>query len=201
MTEIRHIVFDIGKVLIHWDPEIPFRRLIPDPQDRSWFLTHVCSSEWNLEQDRGRPWVEAENLLIDRFPDHAHNIRAYRVNWHEMVPHHYPQTVAVLERLVAEGRDVTLLTNFAADTFNEASERFNFLKRPRGATVSGKVRLIKPDPAIYHHHVESFGLDPAHTLFIDDSAANIETARAVGWQGIHLDDPQMIEEKLSALGI
>ncbi len=120
MSEIRHIVFDIGKVLIHYDPELPFRRIIPDKDRRTWFLTEVCSSGWNVEQDRGRGWAEAENLLIATFPDEAENIRAFRQNWREMVPHAYDGSVAILNALVAAGHDVTMLTNFASDTFREA---------------------------------------------------------------------------------
>ena len=163
--KIDHIVFDIGSVLIHWDREIPFRQLIPDDSERQWFLENVCTLDWNLEQDRGRPWKEAEDLLIDAHPEHADNIRAFRQHWIEMVPHHHETTVDLLSGWVKEGRDVTLLTNFAADTFREAQARFEFLTRTRGATVSGEIGLIKPDPAIFHHHAASFDLHPGRTLF------------------------------------
>ena len=184
MPEIRHIVFDIGKVLIHYDPEIPFRRLIPDSEERRWFLENVCTSDWNIEQDRGRSWQEAEALLIAEHPAQEANIRAFRQNWHAMVPNHYADSVAILERLIEDGHDVTMLTNFAADTFREAQARFDFLNRPRGVTVSGEIGLIKPDRAIYDHHVSSFGLEPSATLFIDDSQKNVDGAKAAGWQAV-----------------
>ncbi len=184
MTEIRHIVFDIGRVLIHYDPDLAFRDLIEDEAERRHFLTEICSSDWNLEQDRGRTWEDAEADLIARHPDHAANIRAFRKGWPKMVPHAFDETVALMERYIDEGRDVTLLTNFAADTFEEALELFPFLKRPRGVTVSGRIRLIKPDVAIYRHHAESFGLEPAATLFIDDSAANVSGAQQAGWHAV-----------------
>jgi 2-haloacid dehalogenase len=155
MSDIRHIVFDIGRVLIHYDPEIPFRRLIPDEERRKWFLETVCTNDWNMEQDRGRGWSEAEALLIERHPREADLIRGFRANWHEMVPHAYDDTVAIMEELIDAGRDVTMLTNFAADTFIEARARFPFLDRPRGVTVSGEVRLIKPDRPIYELHAQS----------------------------------------------
>ena len=196
MSEIRHIVFDIGKVLIHYDPEIPYARLIPDEAQRRWFLENVCSNEWNLEQDRGRTWEEAEAELIARHPEQEPYIRAFRRHWHEMVSHAYEDTVAILEGLLAAGHDVTMLTNFAADTFAEAKERFPFLKWPRGVTVSGEIGLIKPDPAIYAHHAERFGLEPAATLFIDDSEKNVEGAREAGWQAVQFTAADRLRQDL-----
>ncbi len=200
MTEVRHIVFDIGKVLIHYDPELPFRRLIPDEAARRRFLAEVCTPQWNVEQDRGRPWPEAEALLIAAHPRDEELIRAFRRQWHEMVPHAHDGSVAILERLVAAGRDVTLLTNFAADTFAEARRRFAFLDLPRGATVSGEVGVIKPDAAIYRLHAEKFGLEPAATLFIDDSAGNVDGARAAGWQAVPFTDAPTLESDLARFG-
>jgi 2-haloacid dehalogenase len=201
MTEIRHIVFDIGKVLLHYDPDIPFSRLIPDAAERTWFFGNVCTSAWNLEQDRGRTWEEAEALLIAEHPDHAENIRNFRRHWHEMVPHAYEDSVALLESLIDDGHDVTLLTNWASDTFRESRKRFPFLQKPRGVTVSGDIGLIKPDRAIYDHHAASFGLDPAASLFIDDSQKNVDGARAAGWQAVLFTDAGTLEADLERLGI
>lgn len=201
MTSIKHVVFDIGRVLITWDPEKPFRRLIPDVAERAHFLTHVCSPEWNLEQDRGRSWPEAEALLIAEHPDYEANIRAYRQNWREMVTPEIPETVAILRRLIAAGMDVTMLTNFASDTFREAQILYPFLNETRGVTVSGDVKLLKPDPEIYRRHTEWFSLDPAATLFIDDSAKNVEGARAFGWQAVLFESPEKLRRDLSAFGL
>ena len=201
MTEIRHIVFDIGKVLIHYDPNIPFSKLIPDAEERKWFFDNVCTSDWNIEQDRGRTWEEAEALLIAEHPGHADNIRAFRLHWHEMVPHAYDDSVAVIEGLIEAGHDVTMLTNFAADTFGEARRRFPFLNRPRGVTVSGEVGLIKPDRAIYERHAATFGLKPAATVFIDDSRKNVEGAEAAGWRAVLFTDAAALRADLKAFGI
>lgn len=201
MTDIRHIVFDIGKVLIHYDPELPYRDLIPDDAERRWFLDTVTTGDWNIEQDRGRSWDDAEAMLITDFPEHEGNIRAFRRHWHKMVPHAYDDSVAILEALIADGRDVTMLTNFAADTFAEAQERFDFLKKPRGVTVSGHHKLIKPDVAIYDLHARTFRLEPAATLFIDDSAKNVEGAKAAGWQAVQFVDAGTLENDLSRFGI
>jgi 2-haloacid dehalogenase len=200
-TEIQHIVFDIGKVLIHYDPNLAFARIIPDQEERARFFAEICTHDWNVEQDRGRTWEEAEALLIAEHPQRAEQIRAFRKNWHEMVPHHYEESVAIMEKLIAEGRDVTLLTNFASDTFREAQQRFPFLKATRGVTVSGDIGLIKPDVAIYETHARDFGLDPASTIFIDDSQANVEGAKAAGWKAVHFAGADKLRADLSNYGI
>jgi 2-haloacid dehalogenase len=201
MTEIRHIVFDIGKVLLHYDPHIPFSRLIPDEEERRWFFQNVCTHDWNVEQDRGRTWEEAEALLIAEYPDHEENIRGFRRCWHEMVPHAYDDSVAVMGGLIDEGRDVTMLTNFAADTFAEARQRFPFLQRPRGVTVSGEVGLIKPEREIYDLHVSTFALEPSATIFIDDSPANVEGAKRAGWQAVLFTNAKTLEADLERFGV
>lgn len=201
MNKIRHIVFDIGRVLIHYDPDLPFSRLIPDETERRWFFANICTADWNIEQDRGRSWQEAEELLIAEHPAHEDNIRNFRRHWHEMVSHAYDDSVAIMERLIAAGHDVTMLTNFAADTFAEARKRFAFLNRPRGVTVSAEIGLIKPDRAIYDHHADTFRLDPAATLFIDDSQKNIDGAKAAGWQAVLFQNAKTLEEDLERFGI
>ncbi|MGB3388815.1 MAG: HAD family phosphatase [Pseudaminobacter sp.] len=201
MIEIRHIVFDIGRVLIHYDPDLPFSRLIPNAEERRWFFANVCTSDWNIEQDRGRSWQEAESLLIAEHPAHEENIRNFRRHWHEMVSHAYEDSVAIMLALIEAGRDVTMLTNFAVDTFAEARKRFAFLNRSRGITVSGEIGLIKPDPAIYDHHATAFRLDPSATLFIDDSQRNVDGARAAGWQAVLFQNAKTLEEDLERFGI
>jgi 2-haloacid dehalogenase len=201
MTEIRHIVFDIGKVLIHYDPNLPFQRIIPNPDERAEFFATICTHDWNIEQDRGRSWAEAEDLLIDEFPEHEANIRAFRQYWAEMVPHAYEDSVAIMAGLIEASHDVTMLTNFAADTFVEARKMYPFLNAPRGVTVSGEVGLIKPDVAIYQRHATDFGLEPSRSVFIDDSFPNVEGARAAGWKAVHFTGAEQLKADLRALGI
>lgn len=198
---VNHIVFDIGKVLIHYDPSLPYQRLIPDAEERKWFFDNVCTHDWNIEQDRGRTWEEAEALLIDAHPEREEQIRHFRRYWHEMVPHAYEDSVAVMEGLIDSGHDVTMLTNFASDTFREAQKRYPFLTRPRGVTVSGDVKLIKPDVAIYEMHADSFGLDPATTIFIDDTVVNVEAAKKAGWQAVHFIGAEKLRADLAAHGV
>ena len=201
MTEIRHIVFDIGKVLIHYDPHIPFKRIIPDDARREWFFANVCTHEWNLEQDRGRTFADAEALLIEQYPDETDNIRAFRKHWHEMVSHPYDDSVAIMRDLIAQGRDVTMLTNFSAETFVDARKLFPFLNEPRGVTVSGEIGLIKPDREIYDRHVRIFDLEPAATLFIDDSLKNVEGAQVAGWQAVQFVDAAQLRADLARHGV
>lgn len=182
MTDIRHIVFDLGQVLIAYDMEAPYRRLVPDAEARQRFFTETGIHNWNLEQDRGRTWPDAEAALIAEHPHHADLIRAFRANWWEMIPGGIEPNITIVEELIDLGLDVTALTNWAPDTFTEAEARFPILRRFRGVTVSGRVGLIKPDAAIYDLHARTFGLTPAATLFFDDNPANVEAARARGWQ-------------------
>ena len=195
-TAIRHIVFDIGRVLLHYDPDLAFLEIIPDGEERRWFFDNVCTHDWNIEQDRGRSWAEAEEDAIGRHPEYEDKIRAFRANWHAMVPHAYEGSVVLLRGLISDGHDVTMLTNFAADTFQEARGRFDFLNEARGVTVSAEIGLLKPDAEIYHTHVEQFSLQPAATLFIDDSPANVEGARAAGWNAVLFTDPETLRQDL-----
>ena len=198
---IRHIVFDIGRVLIHYDPNLPFSRIIPDEAERRWFFDHVCTHDWNLEQDRGRAWADAEAEVIARYPEREEQIRAFRLYWREMVPHAYEDSVAIMKGLIDSGRDVTMLTNFAADTFQEARQIYPFLDLPRGVTVSGEIGLLKPDVAIYERHAADFDLDPAASLFIDDVLANVEGARAAGWQAVQFMGADKLRADLDKLGV
>jgi 2-haloacid dehalogenase len=201
VNEIRHIVFDIGNVILGWDPEIPYRRLIPAEAERRRFLDEICTLEWNAEQDRGRTWREAEDILIAEHPGLEPLIRAYFQNHHEMITGPIAGTVAVIESLADAGRDITALTNYSAETFPRALATYPILSRFRGITVSGEVRLMKPDLAIYRRHAETFGLAPAATLFFDDNAKNIEGARAAGWNAELFVSPDKMREDLARYGV
>ncbi len=201
MIEINHIVFDIGKVLIAYDTEIPYLRLIPDEAERRHFLTEICSPAWNIEQDRGRTWEEAEAELTSLHPDKAPLIRAFRQNWHHMVGPAMEDTVAIMRRFISDGHDVTMLTNFASDTYRESLKRFAFLNEPRGVTVSGDAKLIKPDPSIYQLHAKTFDLAPERTLFIDDSLPNVLAAHSCGWHAVQFTGAEKLMRDLRAMGL
>jgi 2-haloacid dehalogenase len=195
------LVFDIGNVLIRWDSEIPYRRLIPDPVERRRFLTEILPPEWNIEQDRGRPWPVAEAERIALFPDHADLIRAFRRHWHEMVPESIASNVAVLETALDKSIPCYAITNFAVDTFEEAKARFPFLARFAGTVVSAEIGLLKPDPAIYHAFLNRYGLAASECLFMDDSVRNVEAASSLGFSTIHVTPECDLPAAIKAAGL
>lgn len=201
MTTINHIVFDIGKVLIHWDPEIPYKKLIPDDEERNWFFENICTPEWNLEQDRGRSWTDAEDVLIAEYPDHETNIRAFRKVRPDMISHEVPGTFQIMQSLVEAGHDVTMLTNFHQDTYVIAKDTYPLLDLPRGATVSADVKLVKPDPEIYMLHAREFELEPENILFFDDTDNNVEAARQARWQAELFTSSEQMKADLIRYGI
>ena len=146
-----------------------------------------------------RAFAEAE--AIARHPQEADNIRAFRASWPEMIPHCYEDSAALFRKLAASEHDVTLLTNFASDTFSVCRARYPFLEEGRGITVSGEIGMVKPDRDIFEHHTEVFGLTPEATLFIDDKAVNIEGAKAIGWHGIQFKNAAQLEQDLARYGI
>ncbi|MEE9313513.1 MAG: HAD-IA family hydrolase [Rhizobiaceae bacterium] len=201
---IKHIVFDIGQVLVHWDPHLIYTDLIPDDIERKAFIANVCTPEWNIEQDRGRDWKEAEDLLIADHPEKTDLIRAYRSNWMSSIPHAYDEVAAIMVDLVSSGIDVTMLTNFNQETYKMVTERFSFFGEPRGVTVSGEVKMVKPNRDIYEVHNNSFDLTREQTLFIDDSAPNIAMARDFGWNGIQFagaEGASKLTEQLAEFGV
>ena len=195
------VVFDIGKVLIEWDPRHLYRDLIAEEAVMERFLAEVCTPAWNLEQDRGRPWAEAIADLSARFPDQAHLVRAFREHWIRMVPGFVPGTVDLLEALRARGVPLYAITNFAADTFEECLRHYPVLGRFQDIVVSGREGILKPDPAIYRLLLDRNGLDAARCLFIDDSAPNVRGAQAVGMRAHHFRDAATLETALHDLGL
>jgi 2-haloacid dehalogenase len=201
MPAIRHIVFDIGKVLVQWERDRPYRELIPDSAERQRFLDEICTMEWHMSLDEGHGIDEAIEALSAKFPHEAERIRHYKERWLDSIPGPVEGTVEILEALIAQGWDVTALTNFNQDLFRVTQEAYPFLSSFRGITVSGEQRLVKPDPAIYAHHAQAFGLEPAATLFFDDSPPNIDAARAAGWNAELFTDAQTMRADLQRHGI
>ncbi len=194
------VVFDIGMVLLDWDPRHLYRKIFTDHGEMEWFLANVCTFEWNVAQDQGRPWPEAEAEAIARFPKYAVEIRAFRARWHEMVPGPIAGTVEILDRLAASSIPLYAITNFASDTLRESRARHPFFEHFHGIVVSGDLGLLKPDPAIYHRLAADYGLDLAHCVFIDDTDRNVAAARAVGMTALHFTTPRQLAKDLVVLG-
>jgi 2-haloacid dehalogenase len=196
-----NIVFDLGMVLIEWDPRHVYRKVFADPAKMEWFLTHVCHGEWNLEQDRGRSFDDGVAEATARFPEYAAEIALYRDRWMDMVPGAIQGSVDILEDLHSKGVALYAITNWNGDTFRATRNRFSFLNLFRDIVVSGDEKLLKPDPAIFHLLAARSGVDLRQSLFIDDSLKNIRGAEAVGMTGHHFTTPESLREQLSALGV
>ena len=182
MRRIRAAVFDLGGVLIDWDPRHLYRRVFgPDEAAMERFLATVCTAEWNAEQDRGRPFSEAVAELAADAPEHRANIEAYFDRWGEMLGGQIPGTESVLIELRSAGIRLYGLSNCSAETFPVAIDRFPCLSMFDGIVVSGSEGIAKPDPAIFEILCERYGLDSAACMFVDDAPANVRAAREAGF--------------------
>lgn len=199
---ISTVVFDLGGVLIDWNPRHLYRKLLDDDHERiEWFLSNICTPEWNAQQDAGRTMREATEVLLAQHPEHEELIRAYYDRWEEMITGPIEGSVEILRRIRALPYRLYGLTNWSAETFPVARERFTFLEWFEGIVVSGAIGMIKPDPIIYHHLIDAFDLTPQETVFIDDSPANVAAARNLGFHGIRFENPDQLRTELDRYGV
>jgi 2-haloacid dehalogenase len=198
LVAVKAAVFDLGGVLIDWDPRYLYRKLLADEGEVEEFLATVCTPEWNAEQDRGRPFAEGVAELVERHPAHAAAIAAFHERWPEMLGGDIPGAVELLAELRATGLPLYALTNWSAETFVVARERFAFLDWFDGLLVSGEERIIKPDPAIFELLLDRFGLDPGSTFYVDDSPANVAAAAALGLDAVRFTGPGRLRRDLAA---
>ena len=195
-------VFDVGGVLIEWDPRHLYRKLFAgDEASMEHFLATICTHEWNRGQDAGRSFAEGCRLLKADYPDKAALIDAYGTRFDEMMPGPIDGMVEILAELRERGTPLYGLTNFSAETYPSTFERFDFLRWFEGVLVSGEVGVIKPDPRIYRLLLERFALDPQRTVYIDDVEANVAAARPFGIHAIHFTSPAALREELVGLGL
>ena len=195
------VVFDLGGVLIDWDPRYLYRQLFDSPDEMESFLAEVTTAEWNAHQDAGRPWADAIELLVAEHPERRELIEAFHARWPEMLAGEIQGTVDVLAELRAAGLRLVALSNWSAELFPVARERFDFLTWFEGILISGEVGVNKPDRQIFEHLVERFGIEPATTLFIDDSSANVATAAALGFRAVQFTDAAALRLELVQLGL
>lgn len=201
MTPIDAIVFDIGGVLIEWDPRHLYRRLFTDLSEMERFLAEVCTLEWHAAHDRGVGYAENAAPLLARHPEHADAIRAWGERTEEMEGGEIAGSVDLLRRLIAAGRRVYALTNMEADTYPRRVQRYRFLRWFAGTVVSYQEGVVKPDPEIFRRLLDRFGLRAQTTLLIDDSARNVEVAAGLGFQTIRFESPEQLERDLERLGL
>lgn len=191
------LVFDLGGVLIDWDPRHLYRKLIDDEDDINIFLSEVCNPEWNVKQDAGRALAEATAERIALFPEKKSLIEAFYDRWEEMLGGEIAETVEILGELKAKGVTLYALTNWSGETFPIALQRFDFLRWFEGTLVSGVEKLAKPDPAIFHLLLNRYDLQAEDCLFIDDSKINIEAATRIGFETHHFTSANRLRQYLT----
>ena len=198
---IEAVVFDVGRVIVQWDLRHLFAQLIEDPAELDWFCAHVVTEDWHFEHDAGRPLDEMVPERQAMYPDHAHLIETYRQRFLDTIPGPVPGTAELIERLSDRGVPLYAITNFGAEFWEQFHPSEPVLRHFREIVVSGHARLVKPDPAIFQLAQARFGHAPGEMLFIDDNAANIASAAALGWQVHHFNDAEGLAEDLAARGL
>lgn len=194
-------IFDLGGVLIDWNPRHLYRTLFNDDDAMERFLADVCNGAWNEKQDAGRDWGEATAELCARFPEQHVMIGAYRERWEDMLGGPMTDTVAVLDALREREIPLYALTNWAHDTFAIARQRYAFLDAFKDIAVSGTERLIKPDPAFFRLLLTRCAIDPTRAVYIDDTARHVTAAQSLGMRALLYRDAATLRSDLTALGL
>lgn len=199
MKKFDTIIFDLGGVLIDWNPKYLYSNIFEDERKMNDFFAEVCTSDWNEEQDGGRSLKDATDELIGRFPDHKDNIRAYYDRWEEMLRGPIEGTVEILKE-VKESNNVKLyiLTNWSAETFPIALNRFEFLHWFDGKLVSGEEKMRKPFREIYELLIQKFDIEPTTAIYIDDNQRNLAAPKELGIDTIHFVSPEQLREELKS---
>jgi len=197
---INTIIFDLGAVLIDWNPHYMYRSLFTDEQEMKDFLATVCTSDWNEEQDAGRSLQEGTDLLVAQHPQHEAHIRAFYDRWEEMLGEPFHDTVELFRRLKTSGKyKIYALTNWSAETFPVALARYDFLDWFDGVVVSGVEKMRKPAPEFYQILLDRYQVDPQTALFIDDNYRNILAAEKIGIRSIHFTSAGQLKKELEEL--
>ncbi|HEX4374604.1 MAG TPA: HAD family phosphatase [Puia sp.] len=197
MNKIDTIVFDLGGVLIDWNPDYVYKAIFPDEKERKWFYENICTPDWNEEQDAGRTLQAATEELLKKFPEHEKNIRAYYDRWQEMLGGPIHETVDILHHLKHK-TDIRLyaLTNWSAETFPVALQLYDFLHWFEGRVVSGEEKTRKPFTEIYKRLVERYNIVPGNAIYIDDNYRNLIPAKELGFNIIHFQSTQQFKKEL-----
>ena len=197
----RGVVFDVGNVMVRWDPRTLYSKIFPDPAERDWFLANVCTMDWHTAHDAGVSFAENRARLTARFPEHAQAIAAWEARWDEMFSGPIPETEAAIEALAARGAPLFGLTNMPAEVDAMVFAMSPAFGRLAHIVVSGRVGAVKPEPRIFEIVCERAGMAPGELLFVDDSPRNIAAARALGFD-VHLfEDPAALKPALEARGL
>ena len=202
MAEINAIIFDLGGVLIDWNPRYVYRQIFKTEEEIDWFLENVTTSDWNEQQDAGYPLHKATQELIAKHPEWEPQIKAYYGRWLEMLGDGIHETVEIFKKLKESGKyKLYALTNWSAETFPHAKSRFEFLNWFDGIVVSGEEKIRKPFPEFYQVLLKRYNLISSNTLFIDDNLRNVKAADELGMKTIYFTDPNHLARQLSDFGI
>lgn len=195
------VLWDIGNVIVRWNPRTLYQEIFKEPAECDRFLSHVCNMVWHVAHDLGVTFADNRAPLIERFPEYADEILAWETRWWDMFSGPIPETEVAIEALHAAGVPQFGVTNMSHETFPGTIAMSPAFARLSDYLVSADVGLIKPDPAFYALACERFGLQPSDVLFFDDSAANIESARSFGFDVHHFTDPAEVRPALEARGL
>ena len=199
---INTIIFDLGGVLIDWNPRYLYRKIFSTEEEITWFLENVCTPEWNDQQDGGRSFEEATTELIAKFPDHELAIRAWYERWQETIGGRIHETVDLLSAIKESKRyKLYALTNWSAETFPWALANFDFLHWFDGIVVSGVEKSRKPFPEFYQILFDRYQINPAQAIFIDDNIKNVEGALKIGLPTIHLQSAEQTKKELAKVKV
>jgi 2-haloacid dehalogenase len=200
--KINTIIFDLGGVLIDWNPRYLYRKIFKSEDEVTWFLENVCTSEWNDEQDGGRSFEEATKELIEKYPQFKEPIAAWYGRWQETISGPIEGTVNILKEIKDSGKfRLYALTNWSAETFPWAMENFKFLHWFEGIVVSGVEKCRKPLPEFFQILFDRYHINPSKAIFIDDNLKNILGAKALGLNTITFKSPEQLLEELKRSGV
>ena len=200
MSKIKNIIFDFGGVLVDWNPVYLYSKVFENESDMNYFLDNICTSEWNVQQDAGRPLAEATEALQKEFPEHKKMIGHYYGRWEEMLGGVFEENVRVL-KLLKQNYPLYGLTNWSGETITTAYDKYDFFSYLDGIVVSGDEKLIKPDPKLYQILLDRYNLIASESLFIDDNIKNIAAAEKMGFQTIHFTEDMDLEKEVKRMGL
>ena len=195
------VVFDLGGVLIDWNPRYVYSKVFDTESATEWFLENICTPDWNLSIDAGKPFAIAVSELCTIHPEWTEQISAFHLRWEEMLGGEIVESVRILKEIQSKGYPVYGLTNWSAETFPIARNRYEFLETLDGIVVSGEEKLIKPDPAIFRILIDRFNLKAGNCIFIDDNPHNTAAAAELGFCTIGFSDPAQLRKDLCIAGI
>lgn len=198
--EIENIIFDFGGVLVDWNPRYLYREYFQYENEMEFFLNFVCTAEWDLEQDKGRTLAKGTHLLQKKFPEFKSMIELFYDKWEIMLRSDIPETVSLLYKLKTKYK-IYGLTNWSSENISIAYKKFPFFKEFNGIVVSGKEKIVKPNPQIYRVLLDRYNLKAEKSIFIDDNIENIRVAQKLGFYTIHFESPNKLEAELLSINV